>query len=211
MKMELIEGLKWRYATKKFDPTKKVNAEDLEKLKEAIQLSASSYGLQLYKILIIEAEALREQLKPAAWNQPQITDASHLLVFCNETAVTEENIQEFIDLKAEKLGMEAKELKGYGDFIYSKWKDQSPEAQSNWTAKQTYIALGNLLAACGEMKIDACPMEGFEPAKVNEILGLEEQGLNAAVLCTIGYRSEEDETKDAPKVRKSLDTLFEVR
>lgn len=209
--MDLLEGLKWRYATKKFDPTKKVKVDDLEKIKEAIQLSASSYGLQLYKVLIIEDAELREKLKPAAWNQPQITDASHLLIFCNETAVTEENIQAFIDLKAEKLGIEAKDLKGYGDFIYGKWKDQSPEAQSNWTAKQTYIALGNLLAACGEMKVDACPMEGFEPAKVNEILGLEEKGLNAAVLCTIGYRSDEDETKDAPKVRKSKDTLFEVR
>lgn len=203
--------MKWRYATKKFDATKKVNEEDLEKLKEAIRLSASSYGLQLYKVLIIEDKALRQELRPAAWNQPQITDASHLLVFCNETAVTEENIQEYIDLKAAEQGMKAEDLKGYGDFIYSKWKDQSLEAQSNWTAKQTYIALGNLLAACGEMKIDACPMEGFEPAKVNEILGLEEKGLNAAVLCTLGYRSDEDETKDAPKVRKSIETLFEVR
>ncbi|MEQ8908584.1 MAG: NAD(P)H-dependent oxidoreductase [Vicingaceae bacterium] len=208
--MEIIEGLKWRYATKKFDPTKKLSKTDLEKLKEAIQLSASSYGLQLYKVLIIEDEALRKKLKPAAWDQPQILDASHLLIFCNETSVTEENIQEHIQLKADTVGVDAAKLKGYGDFIYGQWKDQSPEAQSNWTAKQTYIALGNLVAACGEMKIDACPMEGFEPAKVNEILGLEEKGLNAAVLATIGYRSEEDETKDAPKVRKSKDDLFEV-
>lgn len=209
--MKLIEGLKWRYATKKFNPSKKVSAADIEKIKEAIQLSASSYGLQLYKILLIENEEIREKLKPAAWNQSQITDASHLFVFCHEKKVSEESIKDYLQLKADMQQLKVADLKGYGDFIFGKWQTQTDREQFHWTAKQTYIALGNLLAACGELKIDACPMEGFEVDQVNEILELEEKGLSAAVIATVGYRSDEDETQAAPKVRKSMNELFEIR
>lgn len=209
--MEFIKNLEWRYATKKFDTQKKVSPEDLEKIKEAIQLSASSYGLQLYKVLIIEDEETRERLKPASWGQSQITDASHLLVFCNYAKVSNEQIDEFIELKARVQGIAVDNIKGYGEFIKGKLAEQSPLQVDHWTARQTYIALGNLLAACAELKIDACPMEGFEPEKYNEILGLTEKGLSAAVIATIGYRSEEDQTQHAKKVRKPLELLFEVK
>lgn len=208
--MGLIENLKWRYATKKFDSGKKVSADDLEKIKEAIQLSASSYGLQLYKVLIIEDAALREKLQPASWGQSQIVDASQLIVFCNYSTVEDEHIDEYVDLKSSTQGIDAEQLKGYGDFIKSKMKDLSGTEVNNWTGRQTYIALGNLLAVCGELKIDACPMEGFDPEKYNEILGLKEKGLNAAVVATIGYRSDEDQTQHGKKVRKSIDNLFET-
>ena len=209
--MDFIKNLEWRYATKKFDTQKKVSTEDLEKIKEAIQLSASSYGLQLYKVLIIEDQATREKLKPASWGQPQITDASHLLVFCNYAKVSDDQIDEFIELKSKVQGIPINAIKGYGEFIKGKLAEKSSVEVDHWPARQTYIALGNLLAACAELKIDACPMEGFEPEMYNEILGLTEKGLSAAVVATVGYRSEEDQTQHAKKVRKPMDSLFEVK
>jgi nitroreductase len=208
--MKLLEGLKWRYATKKFDNTKKISDSNLEKIKEAIQLSASSYGLQLYKVLIVEDKAVREKLKPAAWGQGQITDASHLFIFCNYSDVNREGIDEFVHLKAKTQGIDAEALKPYGDFIESKWTDKSSEEKSNWTAKQSYIALGNLLAACGELEIDSCPMEGFEAEQIDEILGLKEKGLTTAVLAAVGYRAKDDETAMQEKVRKPKEILFET-
>ena len=207
--MKLIEALKWRYATKKFDPARKVALSDIEKLKEAIQLSASSYGLQLYKVLIIEDPAIRAKLRPASWDQSQIEDASQLFVFCNYTQIDTTDINAFIELKAKEQGRKFEDLKGYGEFINKKLAAQTPEEKGNWTAKQTYIALTHLLAACAELRIDTCPIEGFEPEKYNEILGLTSRGLNAAVVAAIGYRSESDPSQHTNKVRKPLDELFE--
>jgi nitroreductase len=207
--MELIKNLQWRYATKKFDTTKKVSENDLNKLKEAIQLSVSSYGLQLYKVLIIENPEIREKLKPVSWNQSQITDASHLFVFCNYTDATPEAIDDFIKQTAETRNLDLESLNGYGDFIKSKLAEKSQEEKTGWLKSQTYLALGNLLSACAELRIDACPMEGFESESYNKILGLNEQGLNAAVIAPIGYRHMEDHTLGAKKVRKRLDLLFQ--
>ena len=206
--MSLINNLEWRYATKKFDTTKKVSSEDLLTIKRAIQLSASAYGLQLYKVKVIEDPALREQLKLASYGQVQITDASHLLVFCNYTEVKDSDIDEYIDLKADIQHLDANHLKGYADFMKGDMNSRSKENINHWTAKQTYIGLGNLLAACAELKIDACPMEGFEAHKYNDLLDLSDQGLNAAVIATIGYRSEADDAQHVAKVRRPLDQLF---
>ncbi len=208
--MNLIENLKWRYATKKFDPSRKVSEADLEKIKEAVSLSASSYGLQAYKVLIIEDLELRKKLQPASWGQSQITDASHLVVFCNYTKVNPEVIDGYLKLKATTQGLNFEDLKGYGDFMKSKIGALPEDAVKAWTAKQTYIGLGNLLAASAELKIDTCPMEGFESDQYEEILGLSKKGLSAAVIATIGYRSKEDATKDSKKVRKPVTELFET-
>lgn len=207
--MELIENLKWRYATKQYDPSKKVRVADIEKIKEAIQLSASSYGLQLFKVLNIENESIREKLKPISWGQSPITDASHLFVFCNYADVQDEHIDDYLNLKAEVQGIEISNLNGFGDFMKSKLKEKSSEEISSWTAKQTYIALANVLNACAELKIDSTPIEGFELDKYNETLGLKERGLEASVVIAMGYRSSEDPTQNAKKVRKPLDVLFE--
>ena len=207
--MELIESLNWRYATKKFDPNKKIKPEDLETIKEAVRLSASSYGLQLYKVLVIDDPEIRAQLKPASWGQTQITDASHLFVFCNYTDVKDENIDDYLDLKADTQNLDRDGLVDYGNMMKGAVSGMSEAIKSQWTARQTYIALGNLLAASSMLRIDACPMEGFEPAKYNEILGLNEKGLNAAVIATVGYRSEEDQTQHLKKVRKPAESLFE--
>lgn len=208
--MNSIKNLNWRYATKQFDSSKKVSQTDLEQLKESIQLSASSYGLQLYKVLIIENEAIKEQLKPASYNQSQITDASHLFVFCNYTVVNDNHVDEYLELKAGIQGLKTEDLTGYGDFIKDALSYKSEDEINNWTAKQTYIALGNLLISSAELKIDTCPMEGFEPEKYNKILGLTEKGLNASVIVAVGYRSTEDQTQFATKVRKSKEILFET-
>lgn len=208
--MELIENLRWRYATKKFDASKKVSQENIEKIKEAIQLSASSYGLQPYKVLIVQNAELREQIKPFAWGQSQITDASHLFVFCNYVDVSDQKIDDYMQLKSEIQSVEIAKLEGYGSFMKAKLKEKTADDISNWTAKQTYIAMSNALNACAELKIDSTPMEGFEKEKVSEILGLNDQGLEASLLLTVGYRSEEDLTQNAAKVRKPLESMFEV-
>lgn len=203
-----IKNANWRYATKKFDTTKKVSKEDLETLKEAIRLSASSFGLQPYRVIIIENPELRAKLQSAAWGQSQIVDASQLIVFANITNFGETEIDSYLANITETRGLPADALKGYGDFMKSKILTLPEDVRNNWTSKQTYLSLGNLLNAASELKIDVTPMEGFEPEKVNEILGLGKLGLNASLLATIGYRHEEDATKHYVKVRKSNEELF---
>lgn len=208
--MKLINNLKWRYATKQFDKTKKISNEKMKQLMEVVRLSPSSYGLQLYKVLIIEDPEIREKLKAASWNQNQITDSSALIVFCNYKDVNESHIDDFIRLKCETENQDLNKLKGYADFMKSKVSGMTQTEKDNWTKRQTYIALGFLLTACAELKIDACPMEGFEKEKYDEILGLSEQNLSASVIAAIGYRSQSDNLQFVPKVRKPIDELFET-
>jgi nitroreductase len=203
-----IKNANWRYATKKFDTTKKISKQDLETLKEAIRLSASSFGLQPYRVLIIENPELRAKLQPAAWGQSQIVDASQLIVFANITNFGENEIDVSIANTTKTRGLPADALKGYGDFMKSKIVALPEDVRNTWASKQTYLALGNLMNAASELKIDVTPMEGFEPAQVNEILGLGKLGLNATLLATIGYRHEEDATQHYAKVRKSNEELF---
>ena len=205
---QFIKDANWRYATKKFDATKKISLEDLASLKEAIRLSASSYGLQPYKVLIVENSDLRAQLQPVSWGQSQIVDASHLLVFANIINFGEKEIDATINNMATTRNLPLEALQGYGDFMKSKLVSLPEDVKNTWTSKQTYLALGNLLNAAAELKIDVTPMEGFEPEKYNEILGLEKLGLNASLVATIGYRHEEDATQHYAKVRKSEEELF---
>jgi nitroreductase len=203
-----LENQNWRYATKKFDATKKISTEDLNFLKEAIRLSTSSFGLQLYKVIIVENPELRAKLLPFAWGQTQITDASHLIIFANQTVVNDSDIDAYIKNVSETRGVPIEALSGFGDYMKGAVNPIPADAKVIWTAKQTYLALGNLLNAAAELKIDATPMEGFDAKKFNEILGLDELNLNAAVIATIGYRHEEDATQHNKKVRKSNEDLF---
>lgn len=207
--MKTIENLEWRYATKQFDPTKKVKDYELEYLKRAVQLSVSSFGLQLYKILIIQDKELREKLKPVSWNQSQITDASHLFVFCNYTMVHPSDVDEYIQDMSTVRNVPIEKLEGYRNSMKDAIANKSEIELKNWLEKQPYLALSNLLMACAELKIDACPMEGFIPEQYNEILHLNNQGLNACLIAPIGYRSSEDETQHLDKVRKSEKRLFQ--
>lgn len=203
-----LENQNWRYATKKFDATKKITDVDLAFLKEAIRLSTSSYGLQPYKVFIIENPELRAKLVAASYGQAQVADASHLLVFANELNFGEAGINQLAATicKTRELPLEA--IQGYVDFMKGSITGLPEETRNIWTAKQTYLALGNLLNAAAELHIDVTPMEGFVPAQVNEILGLDKLGLNASLLAPIGYRHAEDDTQHYKKVRKSNDELF---
>ena len=203
-----LDHQNWRYATKKFDATKKISTEDLNFLKEAIRLSSSSYGLQPYKIIIVENPELRAQIQPAAWGQSQIVEASHLIVFANRTSINENEIEDYFQNISNTRGIPADALAGYKGFLKGNVAKLSDDAANIWNSKQTYLAMGNLLNAAAELKIDVTPMEGFEPAKVNEILGLEKLGLHASLMATIGYRHEEDDTQHYKKVRKSNEELF---
>ena len=207
--MKLIENLKWRYATKKYDTTKKVSEDDLQQIKEAIRLSPSSYGLQAFKVLDIKDKDIREKLKLASYWQPQITEASHLLVFCGYADVNDGHIDEYLNLKADTQGFDVELLKEFRNFM-KVFIEGRKSGKQVWTAKQTYIALSNAIAACAELKIDSTPMEGFESEKYNEILGLSSKGLKADVLLAIGYRSDEDKTQYDMKIRKPMESLFEI-
>jgi len=203
-----LDHQNWRYATKKFDATKKITTQDLDTLLEAIRLSSSSYGLQPYKILIIENPELRAKIQQAAWGQSQVVDASHLLVFANQTDISDTQIDEFIENTSKTRGIAKETLAGYQGFMKSKINELSGDAKNIWNSKQAYLALANLMNAAAELKIDVTPMEGFSPADVNEILGLNELGLNASLLAPIGYRHTEDATQHYKKVRKSKEELF---
>lgn len=203
-----LENQNWRYATKKFDATKKISDADLNILKEAVRLSVSSYGLQPYKVIIVENPELRAKLQPESWGQTQITEASHLFVFANNTELGTDDVDDYVKTISETRGVPAEALDGYSNMMKGAITGLNQDAKNVWTAKQTYLALGNLLNAAAELKIDVTPMEGFAPAAYNEILGLTKLGLNASVIATIGYRHEEDATQHYIKVRKSQEELF---
>ncbi|UAB84492.1 NAD(P)H-dependent oxidoreductase [Zunongwangia sp. SCSIO 43204] len=204
----IIESLKWRYATKKFDATKKISKENLETLLEGVQLSASSYGLQPYQIFVIEDSEIREKLKSAAWNQTQLTDASQVVVFANHKSLDEAYVDNYIKNIAETRDMKVEDLQGMADMIKNSTLQMPAEMQNEWAQKQCYLALGFLLNTAAELKIDVCPMEGFSAEEFDTILGLQEKGLHTAVIACVGYRSEEDKYQHAAKVRKSTEDLF---
>ncbi len=203
-----IESLKWRYATKKFDSNQTISEKDLELLLEATRLSASSFGLQPYHVFVVKDQEVRSQLKSVSWGQSQITDASHLMVFANKKSFGAELIDNYLKEVSETREIPMEGLQGYGDFMKSKLVPLPDAQKENWTAKQTYLAVGNLLSAAGALEIDTCPIEGFEPERYDALLGLSEKGLTAAVVVALGYRSEEDETQHYKKVRQSTDALF---
>ena len=206
--MSLIEHLKWRYATKKFNPTKKVDVAELEILKEAIRLAATSYGLQPFKVSVMSDELLKKSLRQVAFNQSQISDCSHLFVFSHFTTLAPQFIDDYIELCAEKRAQDHDLLKGYGNFMKTTLGNLNEQELHSWAAKQAYIGMTNLLMACAELKIDACPIEGFEAEKFNEMLGLSAMDLSACVIVSIGYRANDDPDQFMKKVRLSKSDLF---
>lgn len=202
------KNLKWRYATKQFDATKKISDEAIGLLKEAIQLSASSYGLQPYKVLIISDPKVKEQLKEAAFGQPQLVDSSHVVVFANVSDLNAKHIASYIANIRKTRGLQNEQLEGFSNLMNSVVDGLSQDAREVWAAKQTYIALGNLLSAAADLKIDSCPMEGFDAAKVAQVLNLKELNLTPSVIAALGYRSAQDPTQHYQKVRKPEEELF---
>ncbi|MXN89970.1 NAD(P)H-dependent oxidoreductase [Flavobacterium sp. Sd200] len=207
---QYIDGLNWRYAVKKYDTAKKVSAQDIDFLKEAVRLSVSSVGLQPYKVIIVETQEVKERLAEAASgnNKNLFADASHLFIFANELNVGEGHVDAYMDNVSEQRGVAREALNGFSDYINGFLNTLTEEQKNIWTAKQSYIALSTLINSAALLKIDATPMEGFDAAKVNQILGLEDRGLNAAVIASIGYRHDEDAQQHAKKVRKPNEQLF---
>ena len=210
MNKQLIEALEWRYACKKFDAEKRISESDLQTILESIRLTPTSYGLQPIKVLLIETTELREKIKPIAWNQAQVVDASNLLVFCHHTALSETYVDQHLTLMADTRNVSTEKLQGFGTHVKSAIANMEEDVKQ-WTSKQTYIALGQVLLSCALLKIDATPMEGFDKDKLNELLDLTSQGLSASLLCPIGIRHPEDANITAKKVRKTKEDLFETR
>lgn len=206
--MSLIDKLQRRYATKKFDPTKKLSAKQLDDLLSAVQLSPSSYGLQSYKVLVVEDPAIREQLREAAHGQSQITDASQVLVFASETAIDEALVNKYVDNIALTRHVDRTHLAGFENTMVGTVNRLSEDQKIAWSHKQAYIALGVLLTAAAEMGIDACPMEGFQAGKFDEILGLREKGLTVSVIAPIGFHAEDDGYSHLAKVRRPKEEMF---
>ena len=205
----LLELQEWRYAVKKFDASRKIDNSTWDALEQTLVLTPSSFGLQPWKFLVITSQAVKEQLKPASWNQSQVTDCSHHVVFCAKANVTEADVDLFIKRVVEVRGSEVQSLKGYRDVIAGFAAKAAKEGWlRQWTAKQVYIALGNLMTSAAALGVDTCPMEGFEPAKYDEILGLPAEGVNAVVGCCVGYRSADDRYATAKKVRFPIEELI---
>lgn len=190
--MQILNNLKWRYATKKFDTDKKISDEQLSFLKESIRLSASSYGLQLYKVLIVSDTEIRKRIKPLCWNQSQITDCSHLFIFCSYKNYKDSFVDDYIELLTTEQELQHTTLENYGTFIKSKISEKTPTEQSAWLKRQPYLAVSNLILACAEQQIDTCPMEGFIPEDINRFFELDSKNLSAVVMVAVGYRSGDD-------------------
>lgn len=203
----MTSALHWRYATKKYDPSKKISDQDLNTLLESVRLSPSSYGLQPFKVILVESPEIREQLKAHSWNQTQTTEASHFLVFAANKQLPDTDIDSHIERTAKTRERAISELKGYGDFVKSKVQLLNSDEIANWNAKQAYIAMGFLLFQAALLEIDATPMEGLDPTAYDAILDLTDHHTDFSV--ALGYRSEEDSLQHAAKVRKTAQELIE--
>ena len=205
----LIDKLNWRYAAKKMDPTKVVEQEKLDRILEATRLTATSSGLQPYELFVVTNKELREQIVPHAWNQTQIIDGSHLLVFAAWDNYTEDRINEMFDLVNEERGFVNQGWEDYRQMILGAYPPRDAEVNYQHAARQAYIGLGTALIAAAEEGVDCTPMEGFDPEKVDDILGLKERGLRSVILLPLGYRAEEgDWLKDLKKIRRSTENFI---
>lgn len=200
---DLIDALNWRYATKEFDAERPLPAEKLEGLLEALRLSASSFGLQPWKFVVVEDRDLRAPLVEHSWGQHQVVDAPALIVLCRCTAFGEADVDRLIAATAAARGVEKESLEQYAGMMKGFLGRLDPPALRQWMDNQIYVALGNLLTTCAVEGVDACPMEGFSADEYDEILGLGALGLASVVLCPVGYRSSADKYAGLAKIRYS--------
>mgnify|MGYP001489812806 FL=1 len=201
---DLIQKLQWRYAAKKMNPAKSVPQEKLDRILEAIRLTATSSGLQPYEVFVVTNKEVREKIKPIAWNQEQITDGSHLLVFAAWDNYTADRINMMFDLVNEQRGFKNEGWENYRQMLLSMYPQRDAEVNYQHAARQAYIGLGTALIAAAEEQVDATPMEGFDPKALDEILGLKALGLRSVVILPLGYRAEDgDWLVKLQKVRRA--------
>lgn len=204
----VLAQLRWRYATKKFDPSRKIPSDVWSALEQALVLSPSSTGLQPWKFVVVTDPEVRRKLHPAARGQAQILDASHLVVFCGKTPPTLADAERHVEHVANVRGTTVEALAGLRQMVVGLVNRPTDEGAA-WAARQTYIALGVFLTAAAMVGVDACPMEGFEPAKFDEILGLPSKGVRSLALAAAGYRSPDDKYAALAKVRFPADEVIE--
>ncbi|OIO30655.1 NAD(P)H-dependent oxidoreductase [Candidatus Nomurabacteria bacterium CG1_02_43_90] len=197
----IIEAMQWRYATNKFEVSKKLSDEQLESLLEATILAPSSYGLQPWKMIVVTNPEIRTKLQEAGYGQPKISEASHLVVFAVEKHIDDALVDAFIKSVSDVRGIPLENLAGYAGMIKGAIAPKSEEERKDWATKQAYLALGVLITAGAIEGIDVAAMEGFDPKKFDEILGLEEQGLETKVIAAAGFRASDDPTAQYKKVR----------
>ena len=205
--MNIIEKLQWRYAVKKFDKTKFLSNEQVELLKEAFNLTATSYGLQPVKLLVIQNKEIQKELVAHSWNQSQVLDASHLLVICVPKKYTTEEVSSYFNLVQKLRNTPVEIINPFKKFLTAEIEKKTQEELLIWNKNQAYLALGNLLTVCAIENIDSCPMEGFVPDKYDEILDLDSRNLTSVLVLPAGFRAEDDYMKDLKKVRKDMDEV----
>lgn len=203
------EALEWRYATKRYDPSRKISDNDWNLLKQSLQLAPSSYGVQPWKFLVIENPEVREKLKAASWNQTQVTDASHFVVFLFKEEIDAAFIQKYLDRIAEVRQIPLESLDGYKNMMHEKLVRAPEEKIRAWSQRQAYIAMGFLLQTAALMKIDATPMEGLDPSSYDKILELEGSGYKTVATVALGYRHPDDAFQNLKKVRFTEDSVIQ--
>ncbi|KJD33594.1 nitroreductase [Tamlana nanhaiensis] len=209
--MNILKQLNWRYATKKFDTTKQISPQQLDVLKQAFNLTATSYGLQTISLVIVENKALREKLVPSAYNQKQVVDASHLLVICIQEKIVAQDVVNYYKNIKNIRNTSDSILKPYQDGLIATIEKMTEIERQQWSKNQAYIALGNLMTVCASIEVDACPMEGFIPETYDEILGLTQKGLKSVLLLPVGIRAQDDLFATLKKVRKPItETVIEI-
>ena len=208
----LLSALNWRYATKQFDPTRRIDDATWLALEQAMVLSPSSFGLQPWKFMVIEDPALRERLVAASWGQSQVKDASHLVVFAVRENIGDEHLDRYLARTGEVRGIEVEALTGFRNVIAGSLDGARAAGRlDEWQTRQLYIALGQFMTSAALLGVDTCPMEGLDPAQYDEILGLKGTGWKAVFACPAGYRAADDKYAATPKVRFPAESVIERR
>ncbi|MBK9145045.1 MAG: NAD(P)H-dependent oxidoreductase [Candidatus Melainabacteria bacterium] len=197
----LVDKLEWRYATKKFDPNRKIEDRTWEAIQKALVLTPSSYGLQPWKFVVVTDTDTKSKLVEASFNQNQPAECSHLVVICRLDSMDREHVEKYASHILATRGITADSIATYKSMMLGFVDRTSKEDLETWMAKQCYIALGNLIAVASGLGVDNCPMEGFDRKRYDEILELEKRGCRSVVLCALGYRAEDDHYAQLAKVR----------
>lgn len=205
-------ALSWRYATKRFDPTRKISAADWNTLERSLLLAPSSFGLQPWHFVVITNPELRKNLQPHSWNQPQIVEASHLVVLAAKRSMDVSFVDAFIEQTATTRAIPVAELSGYRQMIVAFIEELAKRGElESWATRQAYLALGMLLSSAALLGIDACPLEGIDSSKYDEILELPSRGFSTQVACALGYRSASDSFARLEKIRYPKEQVFSFR
>ena len=209
--MNSIESLQWRYAVKKFNENKSLSKTQINTLKEAFNLTATSYGLQPLKLVVIKNKDIQKELVAHSWNQQQVVNASHLLVICIPTKYSAEEVENYFKLLKQIRETPDEVINPFKKFLTAEIAKKTPEELLIWNKNQAYLALGNLLTVCAAEQIDSCPMEGFVPEKYDEILKLGAHNLTSVLVLPVGFRADDDYMKDLKKVRRNIeDVIIEI-